>query len=89
VSYRIWKYLLEVTDRQTIRLPARAQGLSVLVLPQEGVPFLYLYAFVDPDQPEAAMTIRIIGTGNPIDTPPSDFIGTVSLPPHVWHVFKE
>lgn len=85
MSYRVWKYPLEITDRQAVTMPVGAQGLSVMV--QDGQ--LFLYAFVDPDRPVGFMPIRIIGTGNPIERAPGDFIGTVSMPPHVWHVFEE
>lgn len=94
MSYRIWKYPLEITDRQHITLPAGMQCLSVLVArPYEDTPNfkrLFLYAFVDPDQPTITITIRIIGTGDSIDAAPAgEFLGTVVMPPHVWHVFKE
>jgi hypothetical protein len=84
MSYRIWRYPLEITDRQVLRMPVGAQGLSVLV--EEGE--LSLYAFVDNNVREDDMIIRIVGTGNPTKAL-SDFIGTVSMPPFVWHVFKE
>ena len=85
MSHRIWKYPLEITDRQVINLPAGAWELSVLTAGER----LFLYALVDPDQPTEDMTIRIVGTGNPVEQDPGFFIGTVSMPPHVWHVFVE
>jgi hypothetical protein len=85
MTYRIWKYPLDITDRQHVTLPVGAHALSVLVLEDQ----LFLYAFVDPSQPTTTMTIRVIGTGNPVEQSPGLIIGTVSMPPFVWHVFKE
>jgi hypothetical protein len=79
----IWKYPLKITDLQTVEMPVRGQILSAGN--QGGV--LTLWALVDTREPLGPRIIEIIGTGNPIETAPRVFIGTVQMPPFVWHVF--
>ncbi len=58
----IYKYFLEITDRQTLTLPQYAQILTVQV--QAGNP--YLWALVDPNAPKAEYHFAIFGTGYPV-----------------------
>ena len=87
---RIYKYELAITDIQQISMPVRARVLSVAN--QGGK--LCLWAMVTPNTPYNLRSFRIIGTGNPIEDNPFDknptgaFIGTVLMPPFVWHVFE-
>ena len=83
----IWKYELDITDKQTIMMPPGAQILSVAN--QRGK--LCLWALVEPAWSDLeARTIEIIGTGNPIDLSGlwHEHIGTVVMEPFVWHVFE-
>ncbi len=80
----IWKITLKITDEQIIELPASARILSVAN--QQGK--LCLWALVSPGL-LSPWTIAIIGTGNPIESYPGDFIGTVVIDPFVWHVFAK
>lgn len=57
---RIFKYSLEILDRQEVELPAGAKILSVQA--QNGLP--QIWAMVDDSQVKTDMVhIRIIGTG--------------------------
>lgn len=81
----IWKYELEVTDRQIVRMPVAADLLSVAN--QRGK--LCLWAMVDPENPnKVERDIEIIGTGNSMPEGRRSFIGTAVIDPFVWHVFE-
>lgn len=80
----IWKYELQLTDRQTVVMPIGSEILSVDN--QRGS--LCLWAMADPEQPEQNRNIEIIGTGNPMLDGRREFIGTVVMNPFVWHVFE-
>lgn len=81
----IWKFPLEVRDRQTIAMPAGGRVLSVQVQQDQ----LCLWALVDPAERVENRTVRIVGTGNPFEGTEDglDYVGTVQVPPFVWHVF--
>lgn len=93
---RIWKYVLELQDYQTIVMSEGAQILSVAV--QGAGRSVYdkgdicLWAMVDTSKASERRHIEIIGTGNPV---PDDkgldrkFIGTVQQGPFVWHIFEK
>ncbi len=84
---RIWKYPLEITDSQSLKLPLNAKFLSAIN--QNGIPTLYY--LVEPDVKTKTIEILIIGTGNPISEylDKYDFLGTVSTHNDklVWHIF--
>lgn len=83
-EYRIFKYLLNVEDRCTVRLPRGAVLRSVSVINNQ----LFLWAHVPfPIEEEYDHSILIVGTGNPAPSPMYPFLGTVIMPPFVWHVF--
>lgn len=83
----IWKYPLQVTDMQTLRIPKGARLLATQA--QGGEPSIW--AIVDPDAPKVERVIAMFGTGHPLpdqlDT--NSYIGTFQL--HggavVFHVF--
>lgn len=84
----IWKYILEVTDKQTIEVPEDGKILSVQV--QNGKPCLWV--LVNSENKKVVRTIVTYGTGNRITDYKHDyiFIGTYQL--HngglVFHVFE-
>ena len=83
---KIFKYELEITDRQTIKLPGAWHIRSVAN--QNGK--LCLWAEVEPGKAEEDVHILIVGTGNPYSTDRIiGFVGTVVIDPFVWHVFIE
>ena len=87
LNYRIWKYKLEITGLQKIEMPKGSEVLSVDN--QNGR--LCLWAKGDINKPKEVRHFEIFGTG---DLMPSlinlkhTFIGTVQIPPFVWHVFE-
>ena len=85
MSKVIWKYPLEITDRQELSVPAEAHFLHVGMQGEQ----LCLWARVDPTKPPMKVPVLIVGTGNPM--PPDDdwayHLGTVQQGPFVWHIF--
>lgn len=95
----IYKYKLEITDEQTIKMPAGAEVISAVNHNGE----LFVYAIIDTldriiyETEEKAF--RIYGTGNPVnhelhcksnDKPGLTywrFVDTVTFGRLVWHVF--
>lgn len=84
----IYKYELEITDEQIIRLPFNAELLTVQMQGDK----CCLWALVDPRNESNERTIRIYGTGQPI---PNEirlkYISTFQIP-HlglVFHAFEK
>lgn len=84
---KIFKYVLEITDEQTIQMPVGAKVLSVQN--QEGKPCLW--ALVDPEQTsKESINVAMFGTGNPIEDwqlKGFSFLGTIQINWLVLHVF--
>lgn len=83
----IWKWTLQVAGTQQVLMPRAAKLLSVQMqgeMPQ-------LWALIDPAEPRESRTIRIIGTGYPIDGDPGDYVGTFQMSNGalVFHVFSK
>lgn len=85
MSKTIWKVALTITGKQIITVPAYGKILSVQL--QAGV--VCLWVEVDPTLPRVKRTIRIFGTGHPMNEEERQFIGTVQQGQFVWHVFEE
>ena len=86
MKMRIWKWTLEVTDRQQLLIPEGAKLLTVQI--QHGMP--QLWALVDENAPIIHRTIAIYGTGNPLpDGDPGQYVGTYQIRGGalVFHVF--
>ncbi len=96
----IWKFKLEVTDKQTIHLPIGAEILCVqtMLVEEPGKrgkkkePFIWVR--LDPQiGAQGAVeghTLLIFGTGNLIpSTLYLKYIGTFQISPFVWHLFLE
>jgi hypothetical protein len=94
MTSKIFKYPIEVTDTQTIKLPAGSRILSVMNQYEK----IVLYALVsDNEKDTKEVSIRIVGTGHVIDffIPALEFgggytfLGTVSLHDGrlMFHVF--
>lgn len=83
----IYKYPLEIIDEQVVLLPAYARILTVQA--QHDAP--YLLALVNPNLPnEVPVTIRMFGTGHPIeDSDGLEYVGTFQILEGdlVFHVF--
>lgn len=81
---RIFKYPIQITDRETIEMPGGAKILSAQVQGNT----ICLWAEVDTEMVPQPRTIAVYGTGNPMPEDPGLFIGTVQTPPFVWHVYE-
>jgi hypothetical protein len=82
----IWKFPLEVTDFQHIKVPKGYRILTVRV--QYDRPTLW--AMVDPNETDVGpVEIRIFGTGHPMPDDPGRYIGTFQMSGGslVFHVF--
>lgn len=81
----IYKYPLELTDSQYLKVPSDSEFLHVSE--QHGK--LCLWSLVDPDSTPGAVLIEVIGTGNTIPEPEANrtYIGTAHISQFVWHVF--
>ena len=83
---KIWKWELEVTDRQTITLPVGARILAVQS--QHNAPCLW--ALVDPAATKEPRTFATQGTGQTVKDDCAAYIGTYQLNGGslVFHVFE-
>jgi len=79
----IWKYPLDITDEQVIFVPADATPLHVGV--QDEV--LYVWLLLDTTDRFTEQTVRIYGTGNPVNGSDEFHVGSVQMGSFVWHVF--
>lgn len=84
---KIFKYKLQLIDRQAIQIPEGGEILTVQY--QKGN--LCLWALVEEHNPIQGRLIRIFGTGNPIMNDPGNYIATVQQDhgDYVWHIFEE
>lgn len=85
-AHTIWKFPIEITDRQTVLMPGESSVLSAGLDPA-GEPCLW--ALVKPGAPEAQVAVRVVGTGHPIDKIPYRYVGSFVDGHCVWHVFIE
>lgn len=84
----IWKYSLDLTDEQQLKIPKGSQILAVQV--QRGD--LVLWAIVDTEAPMEERGIVIVGTGHPFpNVGIARHIGTVQMMDGalIWHVFEK
>lgn len=88
----IWKYTLEITDRQTIELPAARYFLHAGQQGEGPYGDLCLWFMIDPDAKKVTKTILIYGTGHPLrDEDEISYLASVVMGSGqlVWHVFEE
>jgi len=86
---KIFKYKLDVTDVQSIKMPWDARILTVQI--QDNEP--HIWAVVDDTSPGRDRTFLVIGTGNEFTANPRDiYIGTFQQTyrygTFVGHVFE-
>lgn len=91
----VYKYVIDLVDRQTLLLPAGAQILSVdsesPMLGADLKPVLSLWALVDPSASWwQHRIIRIVGTGHEITDSTLQHLATVLIAEGrlVYHVFE-
>lgn len=82
--HTIYKYPLKVTDTQGVEVPNDAYPIHVGLDP---VGDLCIWCRVDPNRIRRKMTVRIFGTGHPIDDTTLVFVGTVKMTNFMWHIF--
>jgi hypothetical protein len=84
----IWKFPIEVTDFQVIKMPDDAQILAVQTQHERPC----LWAIVDDVAAlnSQVRTIEVFGTGHPMDEMPRQYIGTFQIRGGslVFHVFE-
>lgn len=93
----IYRYPLEIKDKQTLMIPKGGWYLSVQPYGNGGTPISMWWCLPDPEAEPESVVIRIIGTGNPFEAEWDKLVplGTVVtylphvLTPLVWHVFEE
>ena len=84
---KIWKWTLEVTDRQQLPIPKGAKLLTVQT--QHGLP--QLWALVDEEAPIVNRNFATYGIGNMMpDGDPGEYVGTYQIygGAVVFHVFE-
>lgn len=79
----IWKFPLKLELVQKVSMPNHASIRYVDV--QNGV--ICLWAEVNTDRPKVDRVFYIVGTGNILPPNASEYIGSVQMPPFVWHVY--
>lgn len=80
----IWKFEIQVQDRQTIQMPAGAHILTA----QAQYDCICLWAEVEATNHLVNRHFEVIGTGSPVMDGFGDYVATVQLPPYVWHVYE-
>jgi len=83
----IWKFTLQATDIQTIKMPKGAKILCVQT--QNEIPCLW--AIVDPSASMEDRTFSIYGTGHNIDGYDRKYLGTFQLLKgnFIGHLFEQ
>ena len=85
---KIFKYILDITYRQTLTLPMGATILSVANQNDK----LCMWVLIDPNEKGMVhRSIKVYGTGHPISNTDHLFVGTAVFPISglVWHVFAK
>ena len=82
----VWKYKLEFTDHQVIKLPSLSKPLRAGF---DGGGDLVLWVLVETENELVDHGFRIAGTGHPIDKPIPIYLNTVVSHggDFFWHVF--
>jgi hypothetical protein len=85
VKQVIFKYVIELIERQVIAMPEGAQVRSVQM--QHGQ--IVMWAQVDPDVPKEDRTFAVVGTGHvEIDPDGMEYVESVQDGSFVWHIFE-
>jgi len=80
----IWKFPLDLTDRQVVILP---KGATPIAVDYQGER-LAMWAIVDREAPQESIEVLIFGTGHPMKIQREmRRLGTIQKDGFVWHVF--
>lgn len=86
VNVRIWKWEIEVTDQQTLMMPAKAKLLDVKMQGDS----CCIWALCDEKAENEPRHLAIYGTGNPMPGEPGEYVATFQM--HggslVFHAFE-
>lgn len=80
----IHKYPVRVAEQQIIEVPQGSKFLSAQL--QNGEPTLWF--MVDTNSEKLPYEVIIVGTGHPVPTNCTDFLGSVQQGMYVWHIFR-
>lgn len=80
---RIFKYALEIEDKQYIEMPKDCDILDAQF--QGGT--LCVWAMVEPENAMRRIQFRIYGTGHPLPDNFGTYVATVQQGHLVWHLF--
>jgi hypothetical protein len=80
----IFKYPLDIADSFDVLIPPFKPFCVQL---QNGIPYLWAETVVSA-QPERKRFF-CVGTGNPVPNEAYTYVGTVQMPPFVWHFYME
>ena len=81
----IWKFEVELTTTQTVKIPENAEILTCQL--QDGKP--HIWAKVNPEKPKEMRLIGMFGTGHPMPTMwKTKYISTIQKDGFVWHFFE-
>lgn len=83
---RIWKWSIEVTDRQTVMMPKGAKLLDVQMQGGE----CCAWALCDQNAEKEPRHLAIYGTGNPMPDEPGEYLATFQMHSGalVFHAFE-
>lgn len=92
----IHRYVLSITDEQTLRMP---QGAHLLHIRPAHIgigpanPVIELWCYVDLTRPSVERRFKVCGTGKRADVDVAGYVGTVVFDHPggrgVWHVFDD
>jgi len=84
----IYKYTVPVKRNFfDLAMPLGAEILATQV--QNGTPVMW--ALLNPDNEPVVRHFEVVGTGENLDEKAADtskYIGTIQMPPFVWHLFE-
>ena len=81
---RIYKYTLNIIDKQKIKMPYGSMILHVDMQNEN----LCLWAEVDTEAPQEEETFYVRGTGQPIPDDDAYYVGSAVGSVLVWHVYQ-
>lgn len=81
--HKVFKYQFSGLEIETFQIPRAARIVYVDV--QHG--YTTMWALVDTENEMSIRRFQIVGTGHEIPFQGS-YIGSVQMPPFVWHVFE-
>jgi len=82
----IFKYPIEITDKQTLQIPSQSSPLYAGLDPN-GKPCIW--CCVDSNKTNHEVTVYVVGTGNPMPerNPTLIYVGSFVQRSFVWHIF--